>query len=625
LGSGTIEDSKAIAYAETKGWLKTAHKNEDHLILAACPICGKDNYHFYLRYAPREKDGLWDCKVCGQNGNLRQLMEFNGDRMENTMSMKDLGQRQPDALPQAETAHYRLMNEANDEAAEEVVLDYLVGERGFSVEAIEHFKLGLTNEYGKKWILIPFYNKGNLIYAKYRTVPPAKKEFRGLSGRECPLFNQEVIVQDMEELILTEGEFDALSCWSNGIKNVVGVPGANMKKALWIKSLDDAAPKKIYLLYDNDKVGQEAAKEMAVRVGIEKCYNVVLPSEFNGTEVKDINEFFKAGGTVEDLQKILASAKPFAVEGIYSVTEVVEEIRNDILERGGVKAKYRGKWDEVNLLTGGYDDGDLVGVIAEGKVGKTTWCMNELDYLVRTYSRAGLMFCQEMQPKRLVSKWISYITDTPDDKLKVENVDAALSNAADMKADLLWGYTKSSKFSEIADTIRQAVRRYGVKFVCFDNLQMLCRSVDHSAQETSIITKQFKSLAMELQIVILLIVQPNRVREGEIVAARNASGSSAIEKDVDTMICLHRNREGKIKQEDFDSSGGYFKGAENFQPQMLVRVDLARYASGGQDTLWMDGARSKIVSFPKDAIAALAALKGEAVSQAVETQVMVEG
>ena len=86
------------------------------------------------------------------------------------------------------------------------------------------------------------------------------------------------------------------------------------------------------------------------------------------------------------------------------------------------------------------------------------------------------------------------------------------------------------------------MRRYGVKIVCFDNLQLLVRSIEHSAQETSKITKMFKEICIELNIVVLLIVQPNRVREGQIIAARNAMGSSAIEKDVDSFIGLHRNR-----------------------------------------------------------------------------------
>jgi 5S rRNA maturation endonuclease (ribonuclease M5)/KaiC/GvpD/RAD55 family RecA-like ATPase len=606
MPNGVVEQSKALAYCDEKGWLQSARKNEDHVILEYCPVCGKENYHFYMRYTPRDKDGLWDCKVCGQNGNLRQLREFLGDRLENTMSLKDAaqGNRQPGVLPDAEAAHWRLMHEAENENVDEVTLDYLIGTRGLAIETVERFKLGIINEYGKKWLVIPFYNNGNLIYAKYRTLPPEKKEFRGISGRECPLFNQEAIKPNMEELIFVEGEMDALSCLSNGIENVVGVPGANIHKAIWIKRLDESNPQKIYLLYDNDQVGQSAAREMAIRIGIDKCYNVVLPTSWtNGdveSPVKDINEFFKAGATLENLEVLKTLAKPFPVEGVQSVGEIIEDLRAELESGVGLHGKYDSPWPELNDLIGLLDEGDLVGIIAEGKIGKTTMAMNWLDHLVQRYKRAGLMFCQEMQPKRMVRKFIAYKTDTDDANITIETVDSALAAVADYEADYLFGYTKGTKFQEVADTIRQAVRRYGAKFVCFDNLQLLCRNIEHSAQETSVITKQFKQLAMELGIVILLIIQPNRVREGEIVAARNAHGSSAIEKDVDYMICLHRNREGKIKAEDFDAVP-FMQVEENFQPQLLVRVDLSRYSSGGATTLWMIGAKSKVISFPEAA------------------------
>lgn len=944
---GQLEESKALQYVTQKGW--EFRTTEDQIILESCPVCGKPNYHFYMSFA-KEKDGLWSCKVCGQEGNLYHLKTAMGDRTDNMTSMKDAAEttRQAGKLPDVDAAHRVLLLEAENSDVDEPALEYLIG-RGFTMEVIEKYKLGLVKEFGKRWIVFPFFKGDNLIYAKYRSVPPDEKEFRGSSGRVCPLFNEDIVQPEMAELLFVEGEADALACLSQGIEYVVGVPGANSHKAVWIKKLDDCAPKQMYLMYDNDQVGQKAAKEMAIRIGIDKVRNILLPKEMNGTNIKDINEFFKAGGTLEQFTVLKMQSQPFNVEGVQSASEVIEELKFDI-ENGTLSSgQYDSPWGELNILMGKLDGGDLVGILAEAKVGKeqplssrilttkgwstmgdmkvgtqlasidgegsvvtgvfpqgykpvyriafsdgrstrageqhlwkvgsvsnfsrdgfrtvttlglksllengsdeyfvplfngefdngsdlpidpwllgaiigdgslssgncsftkadkhvveevrtrlsyyacelsqvddinynivgvergsneirsslrdvgllgstsveksipteylkasrtsrlellqglmdtdgslegaykipcfntssvklayqveylvrslggiaevtprqtsytyrgvkragklsyrilvklkndksfshsykavhecvrkreprlkvvsielsgheqcqcimvshpshlyvtddfvvthnTTMAMNWLQYLIQTYKQSGLMFCQEMQPKRLVRKWMSFVADTPDSEITLDTVNTALCIAADMEADYLFGYTKSTKFSEVADTIRQAVRRYGVKFVCFDNLQLLCRNIEHSAQETSVMTKQFKQLAMELNIVILLIIQPNRVREGDIVSARNASGSSAIEKDVDYMICLHRGREGKIKQDDFEAAGGFIEVAENFSPQLMARVDLSRYSSGGTTTLWMDGSKSKVTDFPKDAKAALAAL-----------------
>ena len=57
------------------------------------------------------------------------------------------------------------------------------------------------------------------------------------------------------------------------------------------------------------------------------------------------------------------------------------------------------------------------------------------------------------------------------------------------------------------------------------------------------------------------------------------------------MICGHRNRVGKIKENQFD---GFMETESTFEPQLLLDVGLGRYSSGGKCTLYMDGAKSTI-------------------------------
>jgi 5S rRNA maturation endonuclease (ribonuclease M5) len=590
-----LSESKSYQYVELKGWNYRA--TEDHLILESCPICERDGWKFYMRFSPAEKDGVWDCKVCGESGNMYQLREFLGDRLSNVTSMSDVAAsgRQASPLPDAEAAHRRLMKEA-EEAESDVTLDYLVSERGYSMAVIEKYKLGIVQDFGKKWLVIPYFHKNNLVYAKFRTLPPEKKEFRGVSGREAPLFNEDALAEGVEELMFVEGEGDCLSCLSNGIENVVGIPGANMKKLAWMKKLDDVDPKKIYLLYDNDKVGQDAAKEMAKRIGVQKCYNIVLPKAVGATEIKDINEFFVAGGTLADFETLKAQAKPFSIEGVQGLSEIVTELKEDLLGGGSLEPTWATQYPSVNAHIGGFEEGDLVGIMGEAKCGKTSWALNILDSLVERYKLPAMFYCQEMNPKRVIRKWIAYVTDTNDENIVVDTVDTALNIACEREADYLFAYTPRAKAADVFETIRQTVRRYGVKFVCFDNLQVLCRAIQNNSQETAAVCQGFKDLAMELGIVIFLIIQPNRVGEGEVISSRNAMGSSAIEKIVDTMLCTHRNREGKVKQEDLEALG-FIEVNENFTPPFYVRADLTRYASGGTTTLWLDGAKSKVTEF----------------------------
>jgi replicative DNA helicase len=256
----------------------------------------------------------------------------------------------------------------------------------------------------------------------------------------------------------------------------------------------------------------------------------------------------------------------------------------------------------LNKRVGGFEDGDLVGIMAEAKRGKTTLLLNQLDWCAAECGHPALLHCLEMPPKRMVRKWISMVTQTDDtpgaSKITQETINQALEIGSRMKSDLLFGYQKVQRTDDVFELFHQAVRRYGVKVVGFDNLQLLVRSVEHFAQETSRLAKDFKAMAMELKILVHLIIQPHRVQEGTIISSRNVHGSSAVAKDVDCMICLHRNRIGQIKEQDFK---GYLDIEENFEPQMLVRADLTRYAPGGVCTLFMDGARSTVREFlPSD-------------------------
>ncbi len=290
----------------------------------------------------------------------------------------------------------------------------------------------------------------------------------------------------------------------------------------------------------------------------------------------------------------MQQAKKFDIQGVQSVGEILVDLKSDI-EGKGTKPSYDTPWPSLTKKVGGFENGDLIGLLADAKIGKTSMALNMCQY----YAQKGLVsfiFCQEMPPKRMARKWVSHVTQTDDSpgksQITPEVVDKALEIAVAMEGDILFGFTSSSKAEDVWETIKQTVRRYGVKVVCFDNLQMLVGTLDTAAQETSKITKRFKQLCMELDILILLIVQPKRVQDGMIISSRDAMGSSAIEKDVDFMICLHRNRVlSKLREEDFK---GNMETEDTFEPELLVKVDLGRYCAGGSCTLFMDGATSTV-------------------------------
>ena len=164
-------------------------------------------------------------------------------------------------------------------------MDYLLQVRGFSREIIEKQKLGLVaqrffREAGTvKALVIPYLVNGNVVFAKYRTLPPSPKDFTSSTGWDAPLYNGEVLNEDIHDVVFVEGETNTISLLNYDVHNIVGVPGANIKKATWIEQLDKMIEKglKVYILYDDDKVGRKAAQEIASRIGFDKCFRMMLP------------------------------------------------------------------------------------------------------------------------------------------------------------------------------------------------------------------------------------------------------------------------------------------------------------------------------------------------------------
>ena len=622
-----LRTSQALKFVIEQGWNWQMDSTGSQIMIENCPYCKKGDHKFYMAVAdPKEssRDGLHFCHhgSCNKTGNLRTLQEHLGVRIANVESRREwagTGENKPDALPDVDVCHATLIGDAD-------AMDYLLNCRGFTKEIIDRQKLGLKEkvwfrEAGEsKALVIPYLVGGNVVYAKFRTLPPKPKDFVSPSGWEAPLYNGEILVEGLNEIIFVEGEADALSLMSNGVVNVVGVPGAGIKKATWIEALDKIAPKSIYILYDNDNAGKRGAQEIASRIGIDKCLRLVLPPfeiEVDGEKRpgKDVNEWFtKGGGTLEVFEKLKENAQLFDVTGVTSSVDALTQLEDELNGKVDLAPKYVFQWPELNRLIG-MEDGDVLDIVAPEKVGKTTFGLNILDHMVAQYGEDGLLVCLEMTQARLARKWVALVTgfeDTitepgsPESKAKLEELKAGCITARSIQqsrgADLYFAYPMLVKEPEdVFKLIRDCIRRYGVKWVMFDNLQRLCddtlKNQGHRTVQLSQISKGFAKLAKDYRIKMIRILQPKRIERGQTISTNDVDGSSQIAKDCDGMITLWRSVVGEQKKSEWETQQqGFTESCMSFEPIMKVSVGLSRYSAGGTTKLYYDGARSQVRS-----------------------------
>ncbi|EJF78881.1 hypothetical protein MCO_00582, partial [Bartonella sp. DB5-6] len=123
-------------------------------------------------------------------------------------------------------------------------------------------------------------------------------------------------------IVITEGEIDALSLAAYGYP-ALSVPfgGGVGGKHNWIENeFDHLEPfETIFLATDMDKPGEEAACEIASRLGRHRCYRVRLPR-------KDANDCLTAGIDADTIKAAFLSAKSFAPEGLRRASDYKDQV-----------------------------------------------------------------------------------------------------------------------------------------------------------------------------------------------------------------------------------------------------------------------------------------------------------
>ena len=622
-----FQGSPAFQLVMSQGW-EYREASSPNIEIEVCPYCKKDNYHLRMEIRGasdenKQRDGLHSCMVCGKGGNivtLRQHLGLSNPAIESTSNYGGAAGKKIEDMPDADALHEALL-------ADEEALDYLINGRGFSREIVEKQKLGLTKRYFRECgevraLVYPYLVNQNAVFMHFRTLPDMKnpgkvpKAFSSLKGWDVPLYNGEVLKEGLTEVFFVEGEANCIAAMDHGVKDICGVPGANFKKADWIDTLDKIGIERIYICYDKDKVGQKAAQTLAARIGIEKCWKIVLPDfdvvtdEGKQRKGKDLNEWFvSGGGTAEAFQKLKEEAKLFDVDGVASSSDSVQEFYDDLLGNG-VTPKYETDWPTLNKVVG-FDEGDVIDILAPEKVGKTTFGLNLMEHMVSKYGEDGVIICLEMTRARMAPKWICHMSGISDilapkgteeaEFLKAQFLDAipkVQQVAAERKGTLYFCYPKYSTKEEIYDLIKDCIRRYGVKWVMLDNIQRMCDTTttakgSNRTEHLSQISKVTSQIAKDYNIQMVRILQPHRIMAGKMVSTDNVDGSSQIAKDCDCMITLHRNRKQELTQEQFDKLQ-HVESDGAFESGMVVTVGLSRYSQGGSTTLEYYGAQSTI-------------------------------
>jgi DNA primase len=156
---------------------------------------------------------------------------------------------------------------------DDTALAYLERERALSAASAARYGLGVvTDDQFGNWagrISIPSRNaRGAIVSFKFRSIDDQGPKYGAPKGHNTPLYNLEAISRVSNTVVITEGEFDAISVEEVGYP-AVGVPGAENWKPFY-RRIFEAIPN-IVVCYDDDKAGNQLLGRLQGDMNIIPC------------------------------------------------------------------------------------------------------------------------------------------------------------------------------------------------------------------------------------------------------------------------------------------------------------------------------------------------------------------
>lgn len=202
------------------------HANNYGQFQGSCPFCDDENHLF-----ANGDTGQWDCKKCGENGNVYTFLEKTWLRH----------------LAETETSHYRK----------------LAKDRGLPLRAVKRYKLAWD---GDRWLLPVLSQKGKPV--DLRRWNYTNRKLMSTAGCSTHLFGlarlREIKNGDVPIVWLCEGEWDAIAFSELLVAAgrhgdaVLGVPGADTFKEEWLEFFRG---RYVIIVFDADAAGDRGSKK----------------------------------------------------------------------------------------------------------------------------------------------------------------------------------------------------------------------------------------------------------------------------------------------------------------------------------------------------------------------------
>lgn len=574
---------------EVQNYMKRNHvayrKSGRHVCVKECPFCHPimdDPTNMYKLYV-LTSNGLFHCHRCKTQGSWlklrRQISGVSSEAGEppimgsGELGMLDGEQSDDEAStggapspPRSSLQRYQEMLNVHQKDMKK----FIRNERGLNADVLEKYGVGL----GKSWFydaktdikceelcyMFPMFSSHRKL-VRYKVRAVGKKQFMKLDpkGGAWGLFGMQALPAGAKEVVLTEGEFDAMAVYQATGRPALSLPnGASSLPVSVVKMLERF--KKIYLWMDDDIPGQQGARQFAKKLGRKRCLSVSTENK-----AKDANDALLKG---LDLEAMIRNAAKVPHDGVATFKDFRTDVYNQIMNPEQLQGIQSQMLPGFNNVLKGHRRGELTIFSGHTGTGKTS-----------LLSQLSLDYCAQGQPtlwgsfeipnanlaKLLLQQLYAMKTGQP-----VSTLPDHFTEWAERFEELpmfFLRYFGSQPIDMVIDAMEYGHYVHDIAHVVLDNLQFMTSGqarpnagaygrfevMDDAMQ-------RLRAFSTERNVHVSLVVHPRKEDDNSEIQTSSIFGSAKATQEADSVIILQKGRGNgrvlEVRKNRFDGTQG---------------------------------------------------------------------
>lgn len=281
--------------------------------------------------------------------------------------------------------------------------------------------------------------------------------------------------------------------------------------------------------------------------------------------------------------------------------ERIEQIRNKEIDLIGISSGFL----ELDRITNGFQQPDLIILAARPGAGKTTFALNIAKNVCTISKKKVAVFSLEMSSYQLVMKIASMETEIPlNNFMTGKTTEYEMNQLKEAKKNspkgLLIDDTPALSLFDFKNKCRRLKKQNGIQLVIVDYLQLMTcqlKNSDNREREISKISAGLKAVAKELELPIIALSQLSRDVEkrggNKKPQLSDLRESGSIEQDADIVMFLF--------SPEYYNQTSYEYNGETFDAQNLISLTIAKHRNGRCSEILLNFKReiSKFYDFNK--------------------------